>query len=113
MVIIVIVALGYTHLLRESQKRSVSALVKLNVQSREKDEITDLPKDLASLTKLCQFVVTPVPGMELVPSGIDGAVIERVLVDEGLVEVWCVQTIRPFGLDFETTCRALKERWVA
>lgn len=107
LLLIVIVA-AYMHLLRETQKRSVTGVVKLNIQSREMDEDGGLPKEVASFTKTCLFIVTPVPGMELVPSGIDSAVIKRVLVDEGLLEVWCVHTISPFGPDFNATCDALR-----
>lgn len=107
-VLLLVIVGAYLHLLREAQKRSFSGLVKLNIESRERDEDSGLPKEFASFTKTCLFIVTPVPGMELVPSGIDGAEIKRVLIDEGLVEVRCVHTISPFGPDFKATCDSLR-----
>ena len=91
--ILTVIAFGYMHLLKISKNRSVIGLVKLNVESSEMDESGDLPREFATFTKGCRFIITPVPGMEFKPSGIEGAVIKRVIIDEGLIEVWCILTI--------------------
>ena len=89
--------------------RSVSVVVKLNVESKEIDQELELPRDFAQFSKTCKFLVTPVPGMEMQPAGIEGVQIVRVIVDEEAIEVRAQVVVQPFGMDFEKIRSSLLE----
>ena len=108
---LILIFVGYSYLLSASKKRSVSGLVRLHVESREKND--GVPIEMESFTKSCPFIVTPVPGMEFMPADIEYAVIKRVIIDEqGLLEVICLLEITTTDNEFLDTCKHLQiEGW--
>ncbi|MEZ5482898.1 MAG: hypothetical protein R3E73_12235 [Porticoccaceae bacterium] len=112
-VLSVIVVVGYFYLLIKVQKRSISGVVKLYVETREFDEMFNKPEGFEIYTKSCPFWITPSPGMEFMPAGIEGATIERVIIDEyGLLEVICTLKVSKADDQFRETCSSLKaEGW--
>ncbi len=68
----------------------------------------------ATLKKYTTFVMTPAPGMEYIAGGIEGAVIDRVLIDEhGFPSVMCQLTLADLSTDNfnDTIEHLLKDGW--
>jgi len=109
--LLILVFIGYTHLLSTARKKSVSGLVKLHLESREKRDDGVIPEEIEVFSKSCPFIVTPVPGMEYLPADIEGAVIKRVIIDEqGLLEVICLLNISVEENEFQKTCEHLENQ---
>lgn len=106
-ILVVAGIVGYFHLLNTTKQRYLSAIVKLHLESREKDD-EGIPLKLEQFDKLCRFIVTPVPGMEFLASDIEGPVIKRVIIDElGSLEVICQLVITDSENEFAQTCEHL------
>ncbi len=100
-ILIILIAIGYTHLLRVASNKSISGLVYLSLQSKDMDESRNYPKQFEFYTKGCPFIITPVPGMEFHPSGVEGGEIKRVIIDEGLIQIYCNLIVSLQELTFE------------
>ena len=103
---------AYLHLLNTAKaaRKAVVAIVRLTVQSGTTDTTDRLLGQFATFTKMCPFIVTPLPGMEFQPCGLDGGKISKVIVDDqGLLVVCCGLNISPVGPDLEAIRGLLKE----
>jgi len=111
--LLIIIFIGYTHLLNVTKRRSVYGIVKLYVETREKDKDNVIPICTEIFTKGCRFIVTPVPGMEFQSADIEGAVIKRVIIDDqGLLEIVCLLTLSNKDNEFNEMCSCLEaEGW--
>jgi len=111
--LLVVIFIGYSHLLSVVKKRSIYGIVKLHVETREKDNDNVYPIKSEIFTKGCRFIVTPVPGMEFMAADIEGAVIKRVIIDDkGLLELVCVLQLSSEDNEFNEMCDCLvDEGW--
>ncbi len=108
--LIIIGVVAYAHLLKVAQNRSISGLVNIYIESRERDSEVHIPDKYEVLTKSCPFFVTPVPGMEYSPCGIEGIEIKRVVTDDsGLLEVICLLVVSSKEGEFQETCEMLEQ----
>lgn len=108
--LLILLLVGYAHLRNIVRNRSVSGLVKVYVESRDKEADTGVPNYLEVFSKNCPFIVTPVPGMEYMPADLEGAVIDRVVLDDqGLLQVICSLRVSTMGNQFEETCQHLTQ----
>ncbi|WP_019530023.1 hypothetical protein [Dasania marina] len=106
--LLILIFVGYFHLLRVSQKRSIIGIVKLHIEAREQDKNLRLANKNEIFTKSCPFIVTPVPGMEYMPADIEGGEIKRVLIDDqGLLEVTCHLVIPSKDNQYQQACEHL------
>ncbi len=86
---IILALWGYNLLMREIRHRKVPSSLSLRMESLERDNDLDLPRYLEDLVRTVFFPVTPVPGMEVQDWGIDGAVINRIVIGEDGIKVYC------------------------
>lgn len=108
--LLILLLVGYSHLRNIVRNRSVSGLVKVYVESRDKEAGTGVPNHLEVFSKNCPFIVPPVPGMEYMPADLEGAVIDRVVIDDqGLLEVICSLRVSTTDNQFEETCQHLTQ----
>ena len=110
-VLLVLIFVGYSYLLSSVRNKSISGLVALHVEYQENDK--EVSSEMEIFKRNCQFIVTPVPGMEYMPAGIEGAEIKRVLIDEhGLLKLICLLTVTASETKYHNTCEHLqKEGW--
>ena len=97
--------IGYFRLSNVIRKRSITGCVVLFIDSMG---------GKVTLKKYTTFVMTPVPGMEYIAGGIEGAEIERVLIDDhGFPSVICQLTLADLSAGaFEDTIEhLLKDGW--
>tara|TARA_B110001469_G_C9522411_1_gene259982 strand:- start:355 stop:732 length:378 start_codon:yes stop_codon:yes gene_type:complete len=106
--ILVLLVVGYFHLINTIRNRSVSGLVNLCIESDEKPDSLIIENKIAAYTRICPFIITPVPGMEYFPGGFEGGQIKRVIIDElGLLEVACLLDLSKTDYSFDEVCESL------
>jgi len=104
---IILALSGFSILLREIKHRSVPSFLSLRLESSERSEDLHSPKHFAYLGRSVSFPVTPMPGMEIQDWGVDGVVIQRVLIAEDGIKVFSY--LRCVGRDIDSEVQRLEE----
>jgi hypothetical protein len=97
-------AYGYLTLakeVKEVNRRKIPGTLRLRLESEEREEYADFPREVSDLVRSVTFPCIPVRGMEVDGWEISEAVINHLVMHEQSVTAFCIRRLKAEEIDSE------------